>query len=96
MFFSEWKAQKIEIDKLKSEIASLKMNSLADDVTEIKGLKVVKQLIDADFKELQKIATDFTDNDNADVVLMGNNDGKIVGAASQNAIDAGIKVNEII
>ena len=27
---------------------------------------------------------------------MGNNDGKIVGAASQNAIDAGIKVNEII
>lgn len=95
-FFSEWKAQKNEIDKLKSEIASLKMNSLADDVTEIKGLKVVKQLIDADFKELQKIATDFTDNDNADVVLMGNNDGKIVGAASQNAIDAGIKVNEII
>lgn len=72
------------------------MNSLADDVTEIKGLKVVKQLIDADFKELQKIATDFTDNDKADVVLMGNNDGKIVGAASQNAIDAGIKVNEII
>lgn len=95
-FFSEWKAQKNEIDKLKSEIASLKMNSLADDVTEIKGLKVVKQLIDADFKELQKIATDFTDNDKADVVLMGNNDGKIVGAASQNAIDAGIKVNEII
>lgn len=72
------------------------MNSLADDVTEINGLKVVKQLIDADFKELQKIATDFTDNDKADVVLMGNNDGKIVGAASQNAIDAGIKVNEII
>ena len=63
------------------------MNSLADDVTEINGLKVVKQLIDADFKELQKIATDFTDNDKADVVLMGNNDGKIVGAASQNAID---------
>lgn len=95
-FFLEWKAQKNEIDKLKSEIASLKMNSLADDVSEIKGLKVVKQLIDADFKELQKIATDFTDNDKADVVLMGNNDGKIVGAASQRAIDAGIKVNEII
>ena len=53
--FLEWKAQKNEIDKLKSEIASLKMNSLADDVSEIKGLKVVKQLIDADFKELQKL-----------------------------------------
>ena len=52
-FFSEWKAQKNEIDKLKSEIASLKMNSLGDDVTEINGLKVVKQLIDLDFKSFK-------------------------------------------
>ena len=95
-FFSEWKAQKNEIDKLKSEIASLNMNSLADDFVEIKGLKVVEQLIDGDFKELQKIATDFTDNGKADVVIMGNNDGKIVGAASQKAIDEGVKINEII
>ena len=95
-FFSEWKAQKNEIDKLKSEIASLKMNSLADNFTEINGLKVVSELIDGDFKELQKIATDFTDNGKADVVIMGNNDGKIVGAASQNAIDNDVKINEII
>ncbi|MDO5848440.1 MAG: alanine--tRNA ligase [Methanobrevibacter sp.] len=95
-FFSEWKAQKNEIDKLKSEIASLKMNSLSDDVDEINGLRVIKQLIDADFKELQKIATDFTDNDKADVAVIGNNDGKIVGAASQKAIDDGIKINDII
>ena len=95
-FFSEWKAQKNEIDRLKSEIASLKMNSLADDYEEINGLKVVSQLIEADFKELQKMATDFTDNGKADVVIMGNNDGKIVGAASQNAIDSGVKINEII
>ena len=95
-FFSEWKAQKNEIDKLKSEIASLKMNSLADDYDEINGLKVVHQLMDSDIKELQKIATDFTDNGKADVVIMGNNDGKIVGAASQNAIDNGVKINDII
>ena len=95
-FFSEWKAQKNEIDRLKSEIASLKMNSIADDYKEINGLKVVSQLIEADFKELQKMATDFTDNGKADVVIMGNNDGKIVGAASQNAIDSGVKINEII
>ena len=95
-FFTEWKAQKNEIDKLKSEIASLKMNSLADEFDEINGLKVVSQLIEADFKELQKMATDFTDNGKADVVIMGNNDGKIVGAASDNAIDAGVKINEII
>ena len=95
-FFSEWKSQKNEIDKLKSEIAALKMNSLADNFTEINGLKVVSELIDGDFKELQKIATDFTDNGKADVVIMGNNDGKIVGAASQKAIDDGVKINEVI
>ena len=95
-FFSEWKVQKNEIDRLKSEIASLKMNSLADEYDEINGLKVVHQLIEADFKELQKMATDFTDNGKADVVIMGNSDGKIVGAASQDAIDSGIKINEII
>ena len=95
-FFIEWKAQKNEIDKLKSEIASLKMNSLTDDIIEINGLRVIKQLIDADFKELQKIATDFTDNDKADIVIIGNNNCNIVGAANQVAIDAGIKINEII
>jgi len=95
-FFSEWKAQKNEIDRLKSQIASLKMNSLADDYTQIKGLKVVSQLMEADFKELQKIATDFTDSGKADVVVMGNNDGKIVGAASGKAIDSGVKINDII
>ena len=95
-FFSEWKAQKNEIDKLQSEIASLKMNSLADEFEEINGLKVISELIEADFKELQKMATDFTDNGKADVVIIGNNKGNIVGAASQTAIDSGIKINEII
>lgn len=52
--------------------------------------------MEADFKELQKIATDFTDTGKADVVILGNNNGNIVGAASQNAIDSGIKINEII
>ena len=72
------------------------MNSLADDFVEINGLKVISEKMETDIKELQKIATDFTDNGKADVVIMGNSDGKIVGAASQNAIDNDIKINEII
>ena len=95
-FFTEWKAQKNEIDRLKSQIANLKVNSLADDYEEINGLKVVCEQMEADFKELQKIATDFTDTGKADVVILGNNNGNIVGAASQNAIDSEIKINEII
>ncbi|MDL2246338.1 alanine--tRNA ligase [Methanobrevibacter sp. OttesenSCG-928-K11] len=95
-FFNEWKSQKNEIDRLKAEIANLKINDLSGDSTEVNGLKVIKQVIDGDFKELQNIATDFTDNGKADIVLMGNNDGKIIGAASSKAIDSGVKINEII
>ncbi len=95
-FFSELKSQKNEINKLKSEIANLKISSLADNLDEINGLKVLKQIIDGDIKELQKIATDFTDNEKADIAIIGNNDGKIVGAASNIAIEKGIKINEII
>ncbi|MDR2967334.1 MAG: alanine--tRNA ligase [Methanobacteriaceae archaeon] len=95
-FFREWKAYKNEIDRLKSEIANLKINSLENDLLEINGLKVLKQVLDGDIKELQKIATDFTDNGKADLVFLGNNDGKIVAAASKFAIDLDVKVNEII
>ncbi len=95
-FFNEWKAQKNEIDRLKSQIASLKIDSLSNDSIEINGLKVIKQLIDADFKELQKIVTDFTDDGSVDVAIVGNNEGKIVGSASDKAIDEGIKINDII
>lgn len=95
-FFTEWKAQKNEINKLKSEIASLKLNELSNNIVEINNLKIIKDVIDADFKELQKIATDFTDNEKADITILGNKDGKIVGSASEQAISRGIKINEII
>ncbi|MEA4956971.1 Alanine--tRNA ligase [bioreactor metagenome] len=95
-FFNEWKSYKNELNKLKSEIANLKINNLADNLEEINGLNILKEIINGDIKELQKIATDFTDNGKADIVIIGNNNGKIVGAASKTAIDKNIKINEII
>lgn len=95
-FFTEWKVQKNEIKKLQNEIASLKINNLTDNLIEVNDLSVLKQIIDGDIKELQNIATDFTDNNKADIVFLGNNNGKIVGAASTKAIDNGIKINDII
>ncbi len=95
-FFSEWKQYKNEIAKLKEEIASLKISTLTSNVVDVNGLKVLKEIIDGDIKDLQNIATDFTDNDKADVVIIGNNEGKIVLAASQHAIDEGIEINNII
>ncbi|MGN0094151.1 MAG: alanine--tRNA ligase, partial [Methanobrevibacter sp.] len=95
-FFTEWKQYKNEISRLKAEIASLKISTLVNNVEEVNGLRVLKEVVDGDIKDLQNIATDFTDNDKADVVIIGNNDGKIVGAASGKAIDDGVKINAII
>ncbi|MGL4669367.1 MAG: alanine--tRNA ligase [Methanobacteriaceae archaeon] len=95
-FFTEWKSYKNEINKLKSEIATLKTQSLGNNVETIGNLKYLATIIDSDIKELQKIATDFTDSLKADIIIIGNNNGKIVGASSKNAMDSGIKINEII
>ena len=60
-FFTEWKAQKNEIEKLQKEIAELKVSGLSDNIVEVNGLKVLKEILSSDIKELVKIATDFTD-----------------------------------
>ncbi|KZX17700.1 alanine--tRNA ligase [Methanobrevibacter filiformis] len=95
-FFSEWKSYKNEIQKLQKEIANLKASNIENDIIEIKGLKVLTQALDGDIKEIQKIATDFTDNKKVDVIVIGNKSGNIVAAVSQIAIDNGIKANDLI
>ncbi len=95
-FFSEWKAQKNEIEKLQKEIAELKVSGLSDNIFEINGLKILKEILASDIKELVKIATDFSDKGEADIVIMGNNDGKVVVTASSKAIDAGYKAGDIV
>ena len=94
---SEWKAFKNEINRLKDQMAALKLETVAGKSETIGDLKVLKDLIDADMGEMQKMALDLTDADGEfDVVLLGNLEGKIVGSISKKALDNGIKVNEII
>jgi alanyl-tRNA synthetase len=96
-FFNEWKSYKNEIDRLKEEIASLKVGELTDHALKIGDIMVLSQLVEADRDELVKIATDLIENeDSMDVVIVGNNKGNIVGASSKNAEGIGVKVNEII
>lgn len=96
-FFSEWKAYKNEINRLKSEIASLKIEGLASKTSKIQDLIVLNQIVEADMKELLKIASDLTEKqEKVDMVVIANREGKIVGAASPKAISHGIKINDII
>lgn len=96
-FFNEWKAFKNEIERLKDEIAKLKIGELSDYAVNIGNMKVLSQVVEADINELVKIATDFTENeDGLDVVVIGNREGKIVGSSSMKAVDTGVKINKII
>ncbi|HTX61944.1 MAG TPA: DHHA1 domain-containing protein, partial [Methanobacterium sp.] len=96
-FFTEWKALKNEVDKLKGEIASLKIEEINSQTIEIGDLTVLNQHIEADMGELIKIASNIVEKrEKADVVVIANSEGKIAGAASPKALSKGIKVNEII
>jgi alanyl-tRNA synthetase len=96
-FFSEWKAFKNEINRLQDQMATLKMGGLADEAQKIGDLTVLTYMVDGDMGELLKIATDLTENEvGVDVVVVGNLEGKIVGASSKKALDQNVRINEII
>lgn len=95
-FFSEWKAFKNDIRRLKSKMAKLKTESLIDQTENINSLSFLSDEVDADIGELVKMVTQLTDDGGVDLVVLGNGEGKIAGAASPKAIDRGIKINEII
>ena len=96
-FFNEWKSFKNEINKLKGEIASLKTEGILNKTEKIGDLVVLSEIIDSDMKELIKMATDLTEKQGkVDVVVLGNGEGKIVGAVSKKALEKGVKINGII
>ena len=87
----------IKINKLKSQIASLKIESMIDKTEKINDLLILNKIVEADLGELLKIATELIEKQaKVDLVIIGNNDGRIVGAASQKAIDNDIKINDLI
>ena len=46
--------------------------------------------------ELVKIVTELVEKEDVDIAVLGNPEGKIVGAVSPKALEHGIKINEII
>ncbi|MDI9434828.1 MAG: alanine--tRNA ligase [Euryarchaeota archaeon] len=95
-FFTEWKAFKNEIGRLKAQIANIKTESLIEQTESINSLKFLADEVDADISELVKIVTKLTDDGGIDVVFLGNSEGKIAGAGSPEAVAQGVKINEIV
>jgi len=95
-FFTEWKAFKNDIKRLQNQVANLKTKSLVNETEKIGELLLIRAKVDAEISELVKMVTELTDDGKVDLAILGTSEGKIAGAASQKALDKGIKINEII
>ncbi|HIH45441.1 MAG TPA: alanine--tRNA ligase, partial [Candidatus Methanoperedenaceae archaeon] len=98
-FFNEWKDLKKENERLKEELAGMRVKVMLGDAEEIGGVRVVRRLVpDADMEELLKIASEFSKNDEV-VALLASADGaggaKIVVSAGAKATLRGINAGAI-
>ncbi|MDI6702893.1 alanine--tRNA ligase [Methanothermobacter wolfeii] len=93
-FFTEWKSLRNQLSRLKEELAALKILEIKETSEEINGFRVIIATVDADMDEMQKMALELVDE--ADAAVLANRDGKLVGAASDDAVKRGMKINEVI
>ncbi|WP_370004877.1 alanine--tRNA ligase [Methanothermobacter sp. KEPCO 2] len=93
-FFTEWKALRNEVSRLKEEMASLKILEVRDRVEDLNGLRVIIDTVEADMDEMKNMALELTKS--ADAVILANSEGQIVGAASDDAVRKGLRINEVI
>jgi alanyl-tRNA synthetase len=94
-FFEEWKGQQKEIERLKEEMAGLRLKSLASEAVSTNGLKVVVQkLSGADIDAMIKTATMLAKQDY--VVLLGSDTGKLVAAIGKTGLERGVKAGDMI
>ncbi len=75
-FFEEWKEQKKEIERLKSEIAEIKAEVLLERAEEFNGVKIVAEILDMDMQGLIKIG-DVLAKRGAVGCLMSKSEGKV-------------------
>jgi alanyl-tRNA synthetase len=97
-FFNEWKEFKKDNERLKEELAHLRVDRMADNSSVIGGMRVVAEMIpNADVDELVKIAGGFSANKDIIVILASDCGGvKIVAAAGEDALKAGADAGKIV
>ena len=97
-FFEEWKDFKKENERLKAELAQVRVKAMMSDAVDINGLKVLaKKIPHADVEELIKAATEFSKNDDVVAILASDKSGvKIVMAAGARAQKMGVNSGAIV
>jgi alanyl-tRNA synthetase len=97
-FFEEWKDFKKENERLKAELAEVRVKAMMSDAVDINGLKVLaKKIPHADVEELIKAATEFGKNDDVVAILASDKAGvKIVMSAGAHARKKGVNSAAIV
>ncbi len=97
-FFDEWKEFKKENERLKAELAEVRVKAMMSDAVDINGLKVLARKIPhADVEELIKAATEFSKNDDVVAILASDKSGvKIVVSAGARAQKMGVNSGAIV
>ncbi len=97
-FFDEWKDLKKENERLKAELAEVRVKAMMSDAIDVNGLKVLsKKLPHADVEELIKAATEFSKNDDVVAILASDLGGvKFVVAAGERAQKLGVNAGAIV
>ncbi len=97
-FFEEWKDLKKENERLKAELAEVRVKAIMSEAVGINGLRVIsKKIPQADVDELIKAATEFSKDDDIVAILASDLGGvKLVVAAGGRAQKQGINSGAIV
>ncbi len=97
-FFDEWKGLKKENERLKAELAEVRVKAMMSEAESIHSLKVIARKIPhADVDELIKAATEFSKNDDAVAILASDLGGvKLVVSAGAHAQKLGVNSGAIV
>ncbi len=92
-FFSEWKEQKKEIERLRTKVVELEMQHLEGEV--IGGVRVVVRRLDATPKELVALASSIADAGGVALVASANEIVNVVATSGTPAVNAAEIVSEV-
>ncbi len=94
-FFEEWKERGKEIERLKEEIAKLKAENLMARAEEFDSIKVVAEIVDADMREMIKIAEALADRECVGCLMSSEGKVRVVTFSGVERIDARDLMREI-
>lgn len=92
-FFSEWKEQKKEIERLRKKVVDLQMQHLGGETVD--GVRVVVRQVDATQKELVALATTVADEGGVALFASVNGNVKVVATSGAPAVNAADIVREV-